>query len=66
MICSNSDPSHQHEILNIMWGMWFQLPNYGRRASQFVDLLGYFTIKCVDDSSREVCILNSFFRLFGD
>lgn len=46
----NSDAVRQREILDIMWSMWFQLPNYGRRANQFVDLIGYFTIKCSANS----------------
>lgn len=45
-ISSNSDLTRQKEILEVMWSMWFQLPNYGRRANQFVDLVGFFTIKC--------------------
>lgn len=53
-ICSNSDTAHQREILDAMWSMWFLLPNYGRRATQFVDLVGYFTIKCTGGSSAVV------------
>lgn len=49
-IFTNSDAARQREILDIMWSMWFQLPSYGRRANQFVDLIGYFTIKCASNS----------------
>lgn len=50
VIDRNSDAARQREILDIMWSMWFQLPSYGRRANQFVDLIGYFTIKCSNNS----------------
>ena len=30
----------------MMWSVWPELPAFGRKAAQFVDLLGYFTIKC--------------------
>lgn len=29
----------------MMWAVWPELPMFGRKAAQFVDLLGYFTIK---------------------
>ena len=29
----------------MMWSVWPELPAFGRKAAQFVDLLGYFTIK---------------------
>ena len=28
-----------------MWGLWPEVPVFGRKASQFVDLLGYFLLK---------------------
>lgn len=28
-----------------MWSIWPELPAYGRKAAQFVDLLGYFSLK---------------------
>lgn len=59
VVLSNSDPAHQHEILDAMWSMWFHLPSYGRRASQFVDLIGYFTIKCAAGSSLTGVRFNS-------
>ena len=27
-----------------MWELWCRLPEHGRRAAQFVDLLGFFTV----------------------
>ncbi|EDO28511.1 predicted protein, partial [Nematostella vectensis] len=40
-----STPSQQDKLSDMMWKIWPELPGYGRRAAQFVDLLGYFTIK---------------------
>ncbi|KAL1138884.1 hypothetical protein AAG570_008946, partial [Ranatra chinensis] len=44
-IYNNSEPAEQEAILDQLWSLWPQLPSYGRKASQFVDLLGYFSIK---------------------
>nr|XP_037270039.1 E3 ubiquitin-protein ligase UBR4-like [Rhipicephalus microplus] len=41
----HSQPSHREALLTLMWELWPQLPSYGRKAAQFVDLLGYFTLK---------------------
>ena len=32
-------------ILEMIWGLWSELPAHGRKAAQFVDLLGYFSLK---------------------
>lgn len=48
--------SYQPDLfLDILWSLWSKLPNYGRKAVQFVDLLGYFTIKinCSEDKQKE-------------
>ena len=39
----------------MLWSVWPDLPAFGRKASQFVDLLGYFTIKrsLCDDKAAE-------------
>lgn len=44
-IYQNSQPSEQDSLLNLLWKLWPQLPAYGRKAAQFVDLLGYFSLK---------------------
>ncbi|EDO43429.1 predicted protein [Nematostella vectensis] len=44
-IHKHSTPSQQDKLSDMMWKIWPELPGYGRRAAQFVDLLGYFTIK---------------------
>ncbi|KAG8431951.1 hypothetical protein GDO86_019058 [Hymenochirus boettgeri] len=44
-IYRNSNKSQQELLLDLMWSIWPELPAYGRKASQFVDLLGYFSLK---------------------
>lgn len=41
----NSNKSQQELLLDLMWAIWPELPAYGRKAAQFVDLLGYFSLK---------------------
>ena len=35
----------QELILEQLWSLWAELPAYGRKGAQFVDLLGYFSLK---------------------
>ncbi|XP_075228020.1 E3 ubiquitin-protein ligase-like protein poe isoform X3 [Lycorma delicatula] len=51
-IYKNSDPTQQGALLDMLWSLWPRLPTYGRKAAQFVDLLGYFSIKCTSASSK--------------
>lgn len=44
-IHKNSSLKQQRQLLDILWKLWHKLPNYGRKAAQFVDLLGYFSLK---------------------
>ena len=44
-IQKNSSMKQQRQLLDILWRLWHRLPNYGRKAAQFVDLLGYFALK---------------------
>ncbi|EPQ18169.1 E3 ubiquitin-protein ligase UBR4 [Myotis brandtii] len=44
-IYRNSSKSQQELLLDLMWSIWPELPAYGRKAAQFVDLLGYFSLK---------------------
>ncbi|RWS26760.1 E3 ubiquitin-protein ligase UBR4-like protein, partial [Leptotrombidium deliense] len=39
-------------LLETMWNLWPKVPNYGRKAAQFVDLLGYFTLKINTNSDK--------------
>ncbi|ESP04880.1 hypothetical protein LOTGIDRAFT_156120, partial [Lottia gigantea] len=41
----NSTLTEQETMLDLMWSLWCELPIYGRKAAQFVDLLGYFILK---------------------
>ncbi|XP_065191781.1 E3 ubiquitin-protein ligase UBR4-like isoform X2 [Sycon ciliatum] len=38
----NGSPEQQAQLCNILWSLWSDLPRYGRKGAQFVDLLGYF------------------------
>ena len=43
MCCvSNGSEEQQSNLCNILWSLWPDLPRYGRKGAQFVDLLGYF------------------------
>ncbi|XP_069598111.1 E3 ubiquitin-protein ligase UBR4 isoform X6 [Ranitomeya imitator] len=44
-IYRNSNKAQQELLLDLMWSIWPELPAYGRKAAQFVDLLGYFSLK---------------------
>uniref|UniRef100_A0A4W3HBC8 Ubiquitin protein ligase E3 component n-recognin 4 n=1 Tax=Callorhinchus milii TaxID=7868 RepID=A0A4W3HBC8_CALMI len=44
-IYRSSGKSQQELLLDLMWSIWPELPAYGRKAAQFVDLLGYFSLK---------------------
>ncbi|CAB3259165.1 unnamed protein product [Arctia plantaginis] len=44
-IYNNSSQPEQASLVSLLWAIWPTLPQYGRKAAQFVDLLGYFTLK---------------------
>ncbi|OWR51411.1 purity of essence [Danaus plexippus plexippus] len=44
-IYNNCSQTEQSSMVSLLWGLWPSLPQYGRKAAQFVDLLGYFTLK---------------------
>ena len=58
-----SNSSQKVKLSSMMWKIWPYLPDYGRRAAQFVDLLGYFSIKC--ESSAEEVSFSHWNRLFN-
>uniref|UniRef100_A0A2R5LN58 Putative e3 ubiquitin-protein ligase ubr4 n=1 Tax=Ornithodoros turicata TaxID=34597 RepID=A0A2R5LN58_9ACAR len=41
----HSQPDCQEAVLDLLWQLWSQVPCHGRKASQFVDLLGYLTLR---------------------
>jgi len=40
----HSNIQQQQDLVALMWSLWSGLQLYGRKAAQFVDLLGYLTI----------------------
>jgi E3 ubiquitin-protein ligase UBR4 len=53
-IYRNSTLPQQEALLDQMWCIWPDLPVYGRKAAQFVDLLGYFAINTPQTSEIKV------------
>lgn len=62
----NSTKAHQELLLDLTWAIWPELPAYGRKAAQFVDLLGYFSLKTpqtekkvdfTNNTNADVCFL---------
>lgn len=54
----NFKPSQQLEMVWVLWSLWHNLPKYGRKASQFVDLVGFVTLKspqCSTEYDRMFC-----------
>ncbi len=56
--CRNSSKSQQELLLELTWAIWPELPAYGRKAAQFVDLLGYFSLK-TPQTEKKVCLKSS-------
>ncbi|XP_062622353.1 E3 ubiquitin-protein ligase UBR4-like, partial [Saccostrea cucullata] len=52
-IYKNSSLSEQERLLELLWDLWKELPQHGRKASQFVDLLGYFLLKTPQTSEKK-------------
>lgn len=55
-VYKNSRPAEQDSLLQLLWQLWPLLPAYGRKAAQFVDLLGYFSLKYsqINEGSEQV------------
>ncbi|XP_066587252.1 E3 ubiquitin-protein ligase UBR4 [Prorops nasuta] len=51
-IYKNSCTADQEILLDLLWRLWPLLPAYGRKAAQFVDLLGYFSLKTPQTGKR--------------
>ncbi|XP_044524637.1 E3 ubiquitin-protein ligase UBR4 [Gracilinanus agilis] len=58
-IYRNSNKSQQELLLDLMWSIWPELPAYGRKAAQFVDLLGYFSLKTPQTEKKAVTNINT-------
>ena len=50
----NCSLTEQENMMEMMWGLWKELALYGRKATQFVDLLGYFVLKTPQTSEKKV------------
>lgn len=61
-LCRNSSKSQQELLLELTWAIWPELPAYGRKAAQFVDLLGYFSLK-TPQTEKKVCSQDCFVAL---
>ena len=50
-----SAPAEKKTLINIMWSLWRKLSDHGRRAAQFVDLLGYFSVgECTEGNEDNI------------
>ena len=45
-------------MLDSLWGLWHEVPIFGRKAAQFVDLLGYFLLKTPGLQDKKVSLRN--------
>lgn len=49
----NCDTIDQENMLDLLWSLWPSLHAYGRKATQFTDVLSYFTMQYIRDSSHD-------------
>ncbi|XP_017783583.1 PREDICTED: E3 ubiquitin-protein ligase UBR4 [Nicrophorus vespilloides] len=52
----NSKLPQKESLLELLWKLWPLLPTYGRKAAQFVDLLGFFSLKISQNPDSTVQI----------
>jgi len=55
---ANFSFDQQNELLMVLWKLWYSLTKYGRKASQFVDLVGFITLKsshCDSEYGKTFC-----------
>jgi len=45
-------PAEKEALVDLMWQLWPVFPVYGRKAAQFVDILGYFSLKTPVSSKK--------------
>ncbi|XP_071821604.1 E3 ubiquitin-protein ligase UBR4-like isoform X2 [Apostichopus japonicus] len=53
-IFKSSSSSVQELLLDLMWDLWPELSSYGRKAAQYVDLLGYFSLKAPQKTEKSL------------
>lgn len=55
---TSSTDAQKLDLIWVLWSLWNNLPKYGRKASQFVDLVGFITLKCPEheaDHEKTFC-----------
>lgn len=57
----NSKSNEQEALLKLLWRIWPMLSAYGCKAAQFVDLLGYFSLRMIQksESAKQVSSLDN-------
>ena len=55
-ISSNSPPSQQIHIIQLLWQLWSGIPKYGHKASQYMDLLGYCSSSLCSSQMYIICL----------
>lgn len=56
----NSKITEQESLLKLLWHLWPLLSSYGRKAAQFVDLLGYFSLRFMQSCDTAAPVRNLF------
>ncbi|XP_043220427.1 E3 ubiquitin-protein ligase UBR4-like isoform X2 [Amphibalanus amphitrite] len=51
-IYRNAPPADRESLVELLWKLWPLLPSYGRKAAQFVDLLGYMSLKTTEAEDK--------------
>ena len=51
-LMTNSPPRDQEQLVDVLWELWHQLPQHGRKGAQFVDVLGYFSMRSIRDEAK--------------
>jgi E3 ubiquitin-protein ligase UBR4 len=51
-LMNNSPPREQEQLVDVLWDLWHQLPQHGRKGAQFVDVLGYFSMRSIRDETK--------------
>lgn len=55
-IYKHSKLPEQESLVKLLWNLWPCIPAYGRKATQFVDLLGYCSLRCSENTESEIKI----------
>ena len=58
--CRNIPSEQRVQLVELMWQLWSYVPFSGHKAAQFVDLLGYFTVKSPEVKDK---VFSAFYHL---